>query len=103
MDEHAIREAVRQVTRGRLSRRRFVRTMLAAGLTPAMAAGLLSAAGFGHAQPRPSSGSPARRGGGGQGRMLYLAAPTLLNPHPALAPKEFQSSPPLLEPPPRHR
>src|SRR5262249_13152962 len=98
MDEHAIREAVRQVTRGRLSRRRFVRTMLAAGLTPAMAAGLFRAAGFGHAQPPPSSGSPARRGGGGQVRMLYWAAPTLLNPHLAVAPKDFESSQLFYEP-----
>ena len=98
MDEHVIRELVTEVTRGRLSRRRFVQTMVAAGLTPPMAAGLLSAAGPSHAQTRPSSAAPTRRGGGGQVRMLYWAAPTLLNPHLAVAPKDFESSQLFYEP-----
>jgi peptide/nickel transport system substrate-binding protein len=97
MDEHAIRELVAEVKRGRLSRRRFVRTMVAAGLTTPMAAGLLTAAGVARAQPRTST-APARRGGGGQVRMLYWAAPTLLNPHLAVAPKDFESSQLFYEP-----
>ena len=98
MHEHAIRELVSEVRRGRLSRRRFVRTMVAAGLTTPMAAGLLSAAGTAGAQPRPSGGAPTRRGGGGQVRMLYWAAPTLLNPHLAVSPKDFESSQLFYEP-----
>jgi len=98
MDEHAIRELLAEVKRGRLSRRRFVRTMLAAGLTAPMAANLLTSAGVGHAQQRTSSTAPTRRGGGGQVRMLYWAAPTLLNPHLAVAPKDFESSQLFYEP-----
>jgi peptide/nickel transport system substrate-binding protein len=98
MDEHAIRELVSEVKRGGLSRRRFLRTMVAAGLTTPMAADLLSAAGIARAQPRRSSGAPTRRGGGGQVRMLYWAAPTLLNPHLAVAPKDFESSQLFYEP-----
>src|SRR5262247_199803 len=97
MDEHAIRELVAEVRRGRLSRRAFVRTMLAAGLTVPMATGLLMAGGVARAQPRTSS-APARRGGGGQVRMLYWAAPTLLNPHLAVSPKDFESSQLFYEP-----
>jgi peptide/nickel transport system substrate-binding protein len=98
MDEHAIGELLADVKRGRLSRRRFVRTMLAAGLTAPMAANLLTSAGVAHAQQRPSSTAPTRRGGGGQVRMLYWAAPTLLNPHLAVAPKDFESSQLFYEP-----
>jgi peptide/nickel transport system substrate-binding protein len=98
MDEHAIRELLAEVKRGRVSRRRFVRTMLAAGLSAPMAANLLTSAGVGHAQQRMSSTAPTRRGGGGQVRMLYWAAPTLLNPHLAVAPKDFESSQLFYEP-----
>src|SRR4030095_2902614 len=98
MEEHAIRELLTEVKRGRLSRRRFVRMMVSAGLTAPMAANLVTSAGVGHAQPRTPSAAPARRGGGGQVRMLYWAAPTLLNPHLAVAPKDFESSQLFYEP-----
>jgi peptide/nickel transport system substrate-binding protein len=42
MDEHAIRELVGEVKRGRLSRRRFVQTMLGVGLTAPMATHILA-------------------------------------------------------------
>ena len=98
MDEHAIRHLVADVKCGRLSRRRFLHTIVAAGLTTPMAAQLLRAAGVVHAQPKTSSGVPTRRGAGGQIRMLYWAAPTLLNPHLAVAPKDFESSQLFYEP-----
>jgi peptide/nickel transport system substrate-binding protein len=98
MDEHAIRELAADVKTERLPRRRFIHTMLRAGLTMPMAATLLSAAGVGHAQPKTPSAAPTRRGGGGQVRMLYWAAPTLLNPHLAVAPKDFESSQLFYEP-----
>ena len=98
MDEHAIRELVADVKRGRLSRRRFLHAMVGAGLTAPMAAQLLSAAGIVHAQPKSTAAVPTRRGGGGQVRMLYWAAPTLLNPHLAVAPKDFESSQLFYEP-----
>src|SRR6267378_1277680 len=98
MDEHAIRELVGEVRRGRLSRRRFVQAMAAVGLTAPMAARILRAAGLAEAQPKPSTAVPTRRGGGGAVRMLYWAAPTLLNPHLAVAPKDFESSQLFYEP-----
>ena len=100
MDEHVIRELAGEVKCGHLSRRRFVRTMVGAGVTAVMAndiltaVGVAPAAGVADAQPR----TPTRRGGGGTVRMLYWAAPTLLNPHLAVAPKDFESSQLFYEP-----
>jgi len=98
MDEHGIRELIDEVRSGRLSRRRFVQTMVGVGLAAPMAAQILSAAGVAEAQPKTSSAVPLRRGGGGPVRMLYWAAPTLLNPHLAVAPKDFESSQLFYEP-----
>jgi peptide/nickel transport system substrate-binding protein len=98
MDEHAIRDLVGDVEKGRLPRRQFLHTMLGAGLTLPLAAQLLRGAGLADAQPKSSAAVPPRRGGGGQVRMLYWAAPTLLNPHLAVAPKDFESSQLFYEP-----
>jgi peptide/nickel transport system substrate-binding protein len=98
MDEQAIRELVTDVKNARLPRRRFLRTMVGAGLTMPTAADLLRATGVAHAQPKTPPSAPTRRGGGGQVRMLYWAAPTLLNPHLAVAPKDFESSQLFYEP-----
>ncbi len=98
MDEHTIRELVAEVKRGRLSRRQFLRSMAAVGVTASLAAEILSAAGIADAQPGGVSMAPARRGGGGPVRMLYWAAPTLLNPHLAVAPKDYESSQLFYEP-----
>ena len=43
MDEHALREMIEDVRAGRLSRRRFVRTMIGLGLTAPLAAQMLAA------------------------------------------------------------
>ena len=98
MDEHAIRELIGDVKRGRLSRRRFVQTLVGVGLTAPMAAQILTHAGVAHAQPKASGAAPTRRGGGGAVRMLYWAAPTILNPHLAIAPKDLEASQLFYEP-----
>jgi peptide/nickel transport system substrate-binding protein len=98
MDEHAIRELVDDVRRGRLSRRRFVQTLVGVGVTAPLAAQILSAAGVAEAQTRPAGPAPTRRGGGGPVRMLYWAAPTILNPHLAIAPKDLEASQLFYEP-----
>jgi peptide/nickel transport system substrate-binding protein len=98
MDEDTLREMIGEVTHGRLSRRRFVRTMIGLGLTGPLAMRILTAAGLARAQPRPSRVTPIRRGGGGPVRLLYGAAPPLLNPHLAVAPKDFEASEIFYEP-----
>src|SRR5262245_1734197 len=81
MDELALRELIDQVARGRVTRRRFTQAMIGLGLTAPMAAGLLASAGVVTAQPRESGPAPARRGGGGDLRILMWDAPTMLHPH----------------------
>jgi peptide/nickel transport system substrate-binding protein len=98
MDEHAIRELIGDVKRGRLSRRRFVQTLVGFGVTAPMAAQILTHAGVAQAQPKASGAAPTRRGGGGAVRMLYWAAPTILNPHLAVAPKDLEASQIFYEP-----
>ena len=87
MDEYGIRDLIDEVKRGRLSRRRFVATLLGVGLTAPMAAQILTHAGLAQAQPKAAGPAPTRRGGGGAVKMLYWAAPTILNPHLAVARK----------------
>jgi len=64
MDERDIRQLLRHVRAGRLSRRGFVRTMVGLGLTAPLAAEMLASAGIAGAQTRPGP-APAKRGGGG--------------------------------------
>ena len=98
MDDHALRELIRQVTTGALSRRRLVQTMIGLGLTAPMAAQMLAIGGSAHAQPRTPAFTPTRRGGGGQLRVLWWQAPTLLNPHFATGTKDQDGSRVFYEP-----
>src|SRR5258705_7062773 len=83
MIEGALRELIGQVRRGVVSRRQFMETMLALGVTAPLAAQALSAGGA-EAQ-RPALAQPAfvptRRGGGGDLKNLMWDAPTMLHPH----------------------
>ena len=98
MDEYGIRELIGEVTRGRLSRRQFVETLVGFGLTAPMAAQILAHAGVAQAQPKAAGPAPTRRGGGGAIKLLYWAAPTILNPHLAVAPKDLEASQLFYEP-----
>ncbi len=88
VDEHALRELIDQVKRGRLSRRAFVQVMMGLGLTTPMAAELLANAGIARSQPRVPAFTPTRRGGGGSLRLLSWQSATLLNPHLATGAKD---------------
>ena len=97
MDEHEIRALVDDVKTGRLSRRRFVQTLVGLGLTAPLAAQMLTAAGVA-AQPKAPVFTPTRRGGGGPLRVLWWQAPTLLNPHFATGTKDQDGSRIFYEP-----
>ena len=97
MDEQTLRELISHAKTGRLSRRLFVQTLMGFGLTGPLAMQLLTPRAT-HAQPRTSGFTPTRRGGGGPVRLLYWAAPTLLNPHIALGPNDFEASEIFYEP-----
>ncbi len=98
MDEREIRGLIRDVSAGRLSRRAFTRLMVGLGLTAPLAAQMLASAGVARAQPKAETFSPARRGGGGQLKVLWWQAPTLLNPHFATGTKDQDASRIFYEP-----
>src|SRR5688572_13175258 len=81
MTEGALRELIGQVRGGMVSRRQFMETMLALGVTAPLAAQALSAGGAEAQRPAPSGFVPTRRGGGGDLKILMWDAPTMLNPH----------------------
>src|SRR5439155_1733031 len=97
MDERDIREGIAHVRAGALSRRQFTRTMLGLGFTGPMVAQLLALAGVARAQPKPAF-TPTRRGGGGELRMLWWQAATILNPHLAVGVKDNDGSRIFYEP-----
>ena len=91
MDERELAESRRRVRAGSLDRRQFARTVVGLGLTAPMIAELLGPR-PGHAQPRRSTFTPTRRGGGGELKTLWWQAPTILNPHLATGAKDADAS-----------
>ena len=97
-DEHVLTESLDRVRRGSLGRREFARGLLALGLTPPLIAELLRSGGVAHAQPKRGAFAPTRRGGGGDLKMLWWQAPTILNPHLAIGVKDGDGSRLFYEP-----
>jgi peptide/nickel transport system substrate-binding protein len=98
MDEQALRQQIEHVKAGRVSRRSFIRTMAALGVTAPLAAQMLRSAGVRPAQAQSSTFTPTRRGGGGPLKTLWWQAPTLLNPHFATGTKDQDASRIFYEP-----
>jgi peptide/nickel transport system substrate-binding protein len=92
MDEHDIRHLIGEVKAGRLSRRGFIQSMVAVGLTVPMAGHLLMHAGVAQAQSKRPVYKPTKRGGGGMVKILMWQGPTLLNPHFASGTKDQYGS-----------
>src|ERR1700758_986239 len=90
MEERELRSMIDEVKAGRLSRRRFVQTMVGVGLTAPLAAQMLAAAGVA-AQPNSPGFNPKRRGGRRPLKVLCWQAPTLLNPHFATGTKDIDA------------
>jgi peptide/nickel transport system substrate-binding protein len=91
MDEHELRAWIEHVKAGGISRRAFTRAMLGLGLTAPVAAQMLASAGVAQAQPKPVF-KPTRRGGGGELKVLWWQAATILNPHLAVGVKDNDGS-----------
>ena len=101
LEEHELREWVRRVVHGEASRRHFLHTMLGLGLSGPLIADLLATTAPAAAQDTPGAPSaftPTRRGGGGKLRLLSWQAPTILNPHLAVATKDSNASCVVYEP-----
>ena len=97
MNEGRLRHLIGQVKAGKVSRRAFLRRMAAVGLTAPLANQLLAYSGVAMAQSRPIY-KPTKRGGGGQLKVLWWQAPTLLNPHFAVGTKDQDGSRLFYEP-----
>src|SRR6185503_17984717 len=97
MKERELRGLIANVKAGRLSRRGFVRRMVAVGLTAPMATQLLAIGGVAMAQSK-STYKPTKRGGGGLLKVLWWQGPTLLNPHFAVGTKDQDGSRLFYEP-----
>jgi peptide/nickel transport system substrate-binding protein len=97
MDEDTLRGMIASVKRGRLSRRTFMRRMVAAGLSAPLATQILMSSGVAIAQT-PSAYKPTKAGGGGTLKLLWWQGPTLLNPHFAVGTKDQDGSRMFYEP-----
>src|SRR5512145_2335044 len=97
MEERELRTMIDEVKRGRLSRRSFVQTMVALGLTAPMAGQMLASAGVAQAQSKVAY-KPTKRGGGGPLKALWWQGATLLNPHFAVGTKDQDGSRIFYEP-----
>lgn len=100
LDEKALREWVRSVTRGETSRRDFLRTMVALGVAGPLANSLLAAYAPAAAQTQAPADDfvPTKRGGGGKLKLLWWQAPTTLNVHLASGGKDYDASRVVYEP-----
>ena len=98
VDERVVDEWLDRVERGSLGRRAFTRALLGLGLMPPLIADLLRSRGVAHAQTRRDTFTPARRGGGGDLKLLWWQAPTILNPHLAVGVKDGDGSRLFYEP-----
>ena len=99
MREHELRQMIDQVKAGRLGRRAFVQAMVGLGLPAPLSAQMLASAGVAQAQPKAGGMfNPTKRGGGGQLKVLWWQAPTLLNPHFATGTKDQDGSRIFYEP-----
>ncbi|HUA54337.1 MAG TPA: peptide ABC transporter substrate-binding protein [Candidatus Sulfotelmatobacter sp.] len=90
MQERELRALIAQVKDGKLSRRDFVRRMVAVGLTAPMAGLMLNHAGVAWAQAAFTY-KPTKAGGGGSLKTLLWQAPTLLQPHFAVGTKDQEA------------
>jgi peptide/nickel transport system substrate-binding protein len=97
MEERELRTMIGEVKSGRLSRRRFVQTMIGLGLTAPLASQMLTSAGVAQAQSKLAY-KPTKRGGGGALKTLWWQGPTLLNPHFATGTKDQDGSRIFYEP-----
>ena len=97
MNEHELRSGIAEVEAGRLSRREFVRRMVALGLTAPMAGMMLAHAGVASAASEIPY-KPTKAGGGGALKLLFWQAPTLLNPHFAIGIKDQEACRVFYEP-----
>jgi peptide/nickel transport system substrate-binding protein len=92
VDAPALRALARDVTSGRLGRRRFLAILAGLGISAPLAAQLLPPC------PARAQAPPASARRGGPLRLLYWQAPTILNPHLATGVKDAAAARLFYEP-----
>jgi peptide/nickel transport system substrate-binding protein len=97
MVEQELQTWIAKVKRGSMSRRAFVKRVMALGLTAPMATQMLAYYGVAMAQTAFEY-KPTRRGGGGLLKVLWWQGATLLNPHFAVGTKDQDGSRIFYEP-----
>jgi len=97
MNSDDVQAMIEGVKSGGLTRRSFIHSMAAVGITAPIASQLLMWNGVAMAQPA-SSYKPTKAGGGGPLKFLIWQAPTLLNPHFASGGKDQEASRVFYEP-----
>ena len=97
MDERELREWTARVEGGTLSRREFTTLLAGLGVAAPIAAQALAAAVPGRASAQAKF-TPARRGGGGDLKVLWWQGPTILNPHLSIGVKDGDGSRIFYEP-----
>ncbi len=97
MNDKELQKLIDGVKDGKVSRRSFVQSMLAVGLTAPIATQMLAWNGVAMAQGK-SEYKPTKAGGGGALKLLWWQAPTLLNPHFAVGTKDQDGSRVFYEP-----
>jgi peptide/nickel transport system substrate-binding protein len=97
MVEQELRTWIAKVKRGSMSRRAFVKRVMALGLTAPIATQMLAYYGVAMAQTAFEY-KPTRRGGGGLLKVLWWQGATLLNPHFAVGTKDQDGSRIFYEP-----
>ena len=97
MNERNILSLISKVKSGAISRRAFVDSMVAAGLTGPIAGMLLMHHGAANSQAAPAY-KPTKRGGGGTLKLIYWQAAVHLNPHYAGGTKDQDASRIFYEP-----
>jgi len=97
MDERLLRQQIEEVRTGQRSRRRFLRDMMALGLSAPFVAQVLAHSGVAMAD-YSFKYAPTKAGGGGTLKLLWWQGPTLLNPHFAVGTKDQDGSRVFYEP-----
>ena len=98
MDERELREWTVRVKNGTLSRREFTTMLAGLGVAAPLAAQALAAAGLPGRASAQAKFTPARRGGGGELKVLWWQGPTILNPHLSIGVKDGDGSRIFYEP-----
>ena len=98
MDERELREWTARVKNGTLSRREFTTMLAGLGVAAPLAAQVLAAAGLAGRASAQAKFTPARRGGGGELKVLWWQGPTILNPHLSIGVKDADGSRIFYEP-----